>query len=55
MTPTEERLNRYRQIEREADALGRLIGVHRLKISQQLKIEEMTPASGRTMEMSHVN
>src|SRR5580693_6510193 len=44
MTPSEERLQRYRQIEREADALGRLIGVHRLTISQQLKIEEMTPA-----------
>jgi hypothetical protein len=44
MTPSEERINRYIEIAREADAVGRLIGVKRLKISQQLKIEEMTPA-----------
>jgi hypothetical protein len=30
MTPSEERLQRYSQIEREADALGRVIGVKRL-------------------------
>jgi hypothetical protein len=47
MTPSEERLQRYSQIEREADALGRIIGVHRLKISQQLKISEFTASIRR--------
>jgi hypothetical protein len=43
MTPSEEFVNRYARVEREADALGRVIGVRKLKISQQTKISEMTP------------
>jgi hypothetical protein len=38
VTPSEERVARYTEIAREADELGRLIGVKRLKISQQIKI-----------------
>lgn len=44
MTPTEEFTSRYRQVERVTDKMGRLIGVRRLKVSQQLKVSEMTPA-----------
>ena len=43
MTPSEEIIGRYVKIERQADSLGRLIGVRRLKPSQQTRIEEMTP------------
>ena len=43
MTPSEEIIERYKRIEREADALGRVIGVKRLKISQQTKVSELTP------------
>jgi hypothetical protein len=43
MTPSEELINRYSKVEREADALGRLVGVRRLRPSQQTKISEMTP------------
>jgi hypothetical protein len=43
MTPSQEIIGKYSQIEREADALGRLIGVRRLRISEQIKISEMTP------------
>jgi hypothetical protein len=52
MTPSDERLQRYSRIEREADALGLLIGVHRLKTSQQFKIEEMTPALDGTTTLT---
>lgn len=34
---------RYNKVEKVADKLGRLIGVRRLKPSEQLKIEEMAP------------
>jgi hypothetical protein len=43
MTPSEEFTARYSKVEREADALGRLIGVRRLRPSQQTKVSEMTP------------
>jgi hypothetical protein len=52
VTPSEERIQRYSQIEREADGLGRLIGVRRLKISQQIKVEEMTPALDGTTTLT---
>lgn len=42
-TPSEELINRYSRVEREADALGRLISVRRLRVSQQTKVAEMTP------------
>jgi hypothetical protein len=43
MTPTQEYLDRYKEIVKEADTLGRVIGVGRLRLSQQIKIQEMTP------------
>jgi hypothetical protein len=43
MTPSEEFVVRYSKVERQADALGRLIGVRRLRPSQQTKVNEMTP------------
>lgn len=43
MTPSEELISRYARVEREADAFGRVIGVRKLKISQQTKVSEMTP------------
>ena len=44
MTPTESEIKiaRYRQIEREADSFGRVIGVRRLKPSEQTKLVGMT-------------
>jgi hypothetical protein len=43
MTPSEDITQRYLRVEREKDSIGRLIGVRKLKISQQTKIAEMTP------------
>jgi hypothetical protein len=37
------RISRYREIEREADVFGRIIGVRRLKPSEQTKIDGFTP------------
>ncbi|WP_152535809.1 hypothetical protein [Bradyrhizobium sp. Ai1a-2] len=39
MTELSERVARYAQREREADALGRLIEVRRLKPSERIKLE----------------
>lgn len=44
MLASEELTSRYSKIERAPDDLGRVIGVRRLKLSQQIKINEMTPA-----------
>ena len=46
VTKTEEilaRKARYDRVERAADTDGRLIGVRRLKPSQQLRVQEMAP------------
>lgn len=43
MTPSEEFINRYARVEREADAIGRIVGVRKLRISQQTRVSEMTP------------
>jgi hypothetical protein len=43
-TPAQEYAERYAQICREADTLGRIIGVGMLKVSQQIRVMEMTPA-----------
>jgi hypothetical protein len=51
MTPSEELIGRYARVEREADALGRLITVRKLRISQQTKISEMTPGLDGEAEM----
>jgi hypothetical protein len=42
-TPSEEFINRYSRVEREADTVGRLISVRKLKVSQQTRIIGMTP------------
>lgn len=41
-TESEVKLARYNTIEKEADAFGRLIGVRRLKPSEQIKVTEYT-------------
>jgi hypothetical protein len=43
MTPSDELIRRYSQVERQADAFGRVVGVRRLKPAQQQKVAEMTP------------
>jgi hypothetical protein len=55
MTPSEEFINRYARVEREKDSVGRLIGVRKLKISQQTKISEMTPGLEGEAEVSMMN
>jgi hypothetical protein len=52
MTPAQEYTSRFKQIEREPDSLGRIIGVGRLRISQQVMISEMTPALDGETEMN---
>ena len=47
MTPSEERIQRYNQIEREADALGRVHRVKLLKISHH-RNGGSAPNSGRS-------
>ena len=42
-TESETILARYKSVEKEADALGRVIGVRRLKPSEQTKVTGMTP------------
>lgn len=51
LTPSEEFIQRYSRVEREPDALGRLIGVRRLKPSQQTKVTEMTPGLDGEVDM----
>jgi hypothetical protein len=43
MTPSEEIIDRYKRIEYATDDWGRQIGVRRLRVSQQVKISELTP------------
>jgi hypothetical protein len=52
MTPTEGYMSRYNRVEREADSLGRIIGVRRLRPSQQTKLVELTPALEGDSEMT---
>lgn len=61
-TASEEILARYKKVEREADELGRVIGVKRLRPSQIAAIEGYTPefdgsttsqdAAGKDIEVS---
>lgn len=44
-TASEEIKARYSKIERESDALGRIIGVKKLRPAQQLRIAEMIAVS----------
>jgi hypothetical protein len=41
-TETEVKLQRYNQVEKEADSFGRILGVRRLKPSEQTKLAGMT-------------
>ena len=50
MTPSEEKIARYTKVERAPDDLGRVIGVRNLRLSQVLKVEEMTPNLEGTAE-----
>ena len=43
MTPTQEILEKYKKVEKRADSLGRIIGVGHLRMSQKIKVSEMTP------------
>jgi hypothetical protein len=45
-TASDEILQRYRHIEREADSRGRILGIRRLRPSEQSKITGMTPDLG---------
>lgn len=45
-TASDEILQRYRHIEREPDSLGRIIGIRRLRPSEQSKIVGYTPDLG---------
>jgi hypothetical protein len=39
----DEAMKRYAKVERETDEFGRVIGVRRLRPSQQTRVEEFTP------------
>lgn len=62
-TESEVILARYRAVEKEADALGRVIGVRRLKPSEQTKVagmcadltgnDEMTGPDGNPVHIPH--
>jgi hypothetical protein len=43
------RKERYNRIERATDGIGRMIGVRRLKPSQQLRVQEMAPGLDGTI------
>ena len=62
-TQSEVILARYKRVEREADSLGRLIGVRRLKPSEQSKVsgytadltgyDEVTTQDGQKINFPH--
>jgi hypothetical protein len=55
MTASEEilaRKERYNRIERASDSFGRMIGVRRLKPSQQLRVQEMAPGLDGAMSVT---
>ena len=55
MTKSDEiaaRAAKYNRVERVADSLGRVIGVRRLKPSQQLKVEELAGNLTGTVTMT---
>lgn len=49
----EIRRARYSKVEREVDSLGRIIGVRRLKLSEQTKLTAMTPDLGGIDEVQN--
>lgn len=42
----------YKKIERVADATGRMLAVRKLKVSEQLRLNEMTPLLDGSSELS---
>src|ERR1700730_10186441 len=62
-TESEAKLARYKAVEKEADAFGRVIGMRRLKPSEQTKVagycadltgsDEMTGPQGETVQIPH--
>jgi hypothetical protein len=50
-TESEVKLARYSEIAKEADNWGRIIGVRRLKLSEQSKVSEMTSGLSGFEEM----
>lgn len=62
-TESEVKLARYSEVAKEADELGRVIGVRRLKPSEQTKVagmtaelygyDEMTNEKGEKVQLSH--
>lgn len=42
----------YQKIERVADSVGRMIGVKKLKVSQQLRLNELTPMLDGSIELT---
>ena len=55
MSPSEEFVQRYARVERHADAFGRVIGVRKLKISQQTKVSEFTPGLEGISEVNMID
>ncbi len=51
-TESELKLARYGKVEKNADALGRVIGVRRLKPSEQARITEFTAGLSGTEEVT---
>lgn len=54
-TESELKLARYKQIERESDTVGRVIGVRRLRPSEQGKITEYTAQMNGGEEFAGIN
>lgn len=55
LSETEIRQARYSKVEREADSFGRIIGVRRLKLSEQTRLAAMTPDLGGMDEVQNPN
>jgi hypothetical protein len=53
-TESEILLARYRQVERESDNLGRIIGVRRLRPSELTKLAGMTPELGGVEDVPEI-
>jgi hypothetical protein len=49
----ELRKARYSKVEREVDSLGRIVGVRRLKLSEQTRLTAMTPDLGGMDEVQN--
>jgi hypothetical protein len=54
-TETDIKLARYKEVAREADDMGRVISVRRLRPSEQIRITEMSPLLEGNVETSPVN